>query len=298
MADNDRFLLEGPIFRKFIGFVLAPKYINERGIRVPGCWKQPLVFFDGTHRLVQRAAGPCGVLAALQSHVLCQRQFDRSLSCIELLANAIIDITEKLCTGVYSVCYELDADNERAWFFSTRERRVFHNFLVASNFLFQDYALFNIALSFAYSAGPQKLSSFAIHEPLIDSGAYTSMNFVLLLITGEQIDDVCDEYRICSGSLRAGVRKQATIGLIQLHESSNGNLVPTGRNITYPLYHNWVVFDGSHFFSLVLEEGRMLIYDPFMHSEDVDCIEVTPDHYMYGKLQRVQERFGQSLFAY
>lgn len=291
--NNEKFLLRGKQFEGFIKFVLSPNFIGDGCIHIPKTWVQPLVFYKDTIRLYQRINGPCGVLAVLQSYIILNHKFDPYLGVNELLALSIINIMDKLNPGIYSICTELDDEENMARFYSTNDREAFKKFLLKSNFFTLDNSLFYLTLSFAYNAGPQKLSSYAIHESFIDYAGNTDLHFVLLLLTGKPLDDVSDGFRICGGSLRSGVCEQAMIGLIQLHENKY-DIVATGRNITYPFYKIWVMFNGSHFYAMVLDGDKLLMYDPFFQDETVDYIEITPKHYQYEILQKIQEKFNMS----
>ncbi|KAH0791124.1 hypothetical protein GPJ56_004935 [Histomonas meleagridis] len=284
----DQGVLRGKAVDYILKFMLPRNYINNA--QIPENWNQPILFYEGTIRLCQISAGPCGVFAALQSHVILQHQSNRENEPIILLIFSIIDIMNKLNPGVFSLVTYVDLGEKRIDIFTTTSQEIFTQYILRTDFFNQPFAIFLLSLSFVYTAGPEKLSSYAFPETFIDDDGNTDIHFVTLLIRGEAIDSVSDEYTIYSGSLNSCATSKMSIGIIQLYENER-SLLPAGANVSDSLLRNWVVYNGEHFYSVVLERGNFYVFDPFI--KDIAPSKVLEqDHPIYVKLMELAQKFG------
>jgi hypothetical protein len=107
---------------------------------------------------------------------------------------------------------------------------------------------------------------FALSDGLIHETGWTSVQFVLLMITGDAADSVSDTFAIPGSVIITGVIVPQEIGMVYQNEEDSEDKV--GEYLLCPDANIWVRFTGGHFDAIVEHQGEFLVYDPFLHNED------------------------------
>jgi len=248
----------GADYSKAMRFVFDIDRGNINNLR---SWQYPIDFVPRTSRLFQPENGPCGLFAVLQAHVILAR---RHQSTRESLVTAVLDIMEKFRSQAFAFCQLWDHQSEHLIFFGFESREAAASFLRRTSYLQSRIACLLLAISYVFVAGPALLSTIAAPEPAIARDGHTSLEFVLLLITGTMVDSQVGEYRVVGSTMRTGVVRQQDIGFLD-----GTNQTRSGEALASPTKRIWVLFTGSHF-SVVEQEGdreKGWSWDPYLRSE-------------------------------
>lgn len=243
-------------------------------------WVTPFDFFGDTLRLYQPKAGPCGLFAVLQAHIVSIHHSSPTLSNKDLLVEAVLRTMEKLRTS-YTFCQLLDVENKHLVFLATQERSAAEQYLKESGLLQTEIAAKLIAVSLIYLAGPALLSSAAFCDPAVHEDQNTQMHFVLLLLTGFMADTCRDTSVVKNNMLLLGVHTKQDIGL--LYMDTGNSMGEVGEHLMTASESIWVVYSGGHFFTIEWSASEFRIWDPFLDN-DREYLVMIPEHPLYHTL--------------
>jgi hypothetical protein len=267
--------ISGAHFDTLINFVFSP------GTDIAP-WCTPVGFVGSTIRLYQPMPGPCGLFAVLQAYILLHRKGRPSLPNHEYLADSVLDIMFRLRRSpVFIFCQIFDPGNKSLLFLSTSDRDAAKNYINDSGFLRTPIAALLLAISFVCIAGPAKLSGLSINEPMLYPDGRTTVQFVLLLITGNVADSASDDLKVVGSSLYTGVLVRQDIGyLIQDEQEAHDHV---GEPLAKPKELIWVRFLGGHFDAIAHAQDGFRLFDPFDQTP-AEWIWIKPINAIYDRL--------------
>jgi hypothetical protein len=245
-------------------------------------WQTAIEFVESTFRLYQPEPGPCGLFAVLQAYILLNHKRNPDHSNQDCLIESVLDIMFKLRqSSVYILCHVFDRENKVLIFVSSDKREAVKKFLDESGILATPIAALLLALSFVCLAGPSKLSSLSLNEPMLEADGKTTVQFVLLMITGNMADSASADIRVVASTLYLGVLVRQEIGYLIQDEEEAHDIV--GDALGKPKELIWVRFLGGHFDVIVYTEDEFRLFDPFDQTP-VEWILIKPMNPIYDRL--------------
>ena len=181
--------------------------------KIPINWKQCFKFHDDTICLKQDYNGPCGLLSVIQSKIikkLFQEEFDNPN---EILIEVILDI-EYLIKKCYLFVINYSIEDRCLTWIGTNDRNEAKKFLIEQNWIQNNEALILFCLSIIILFGPVLMNSSSFKETIITNNGYTSLSFVLTLLTGNITDGYHDNDKFIGGLLFKGINKKNDIVMI------------------------------------------------------------------------------------
>ena len=266
------FTLKGQSFSKLMSFVSTTE-IGEQ-------WKKPIQFVGETLRLYQYDDGPCGFLAVLQAHILINHSRNAKMSNDDLLIQSILDIMKKI-RSIYAFCQCFDNENKELMFYTTKSESEAREFLINSGILEVDISLLLLLISIAYISGPSLLNSFAFRDSFISNNGQTSINFVLLMLTGMPVDSLSDFHSVQGGIFFSGVLTEQEIGFIIVDEDESYSKV--GFPFLAPKEKIWIIYYGGHFTTIAYINNQFQEYNNIDKSPNEFTI-CSNKHILYGSL--------------
>jgi hypothetical protein len=138
-----------------------------------------------------------------------------------------------------------------------------------------------VAISITALAGPALLSMFAMSDTLLYPNGSTTMQFVLLIMTGDAVDHVDCQFNIVGHVCLTGVFVPQDIGLLFVDESEAHSTV--GYPLLNPKEKIWVRFTGGHFDVVAAVDRVFQLWDPF-NQDPVEWIPMKEVDPLYGTL--------------
>ncbi|OHT04458.1 hypothetical protein TRFO_06364 [Tritrichomonas foetus] len=249
--------LKGENFGKLMKFVGK--------LPIGDSWKQPIHFVGDTLRLYQTGEGPCGFFSVIQAYILLNHKKNNGMQREDLLIQSILDIMKKI-RNIYAFCQCVDFGGSELMFYVTTNEDLARKYLKESGILYVDIASLILTVSFVYIAGPALLSSYAFGDSLIDDNGQTTIQFVLLMITGTIADSPNQNYSVHGQMLITGVLVEQDIGLILVDENESDHTV--GYPLLSPKYKIWIVYYGGHFTTIMFEDGQFFEYNNLNHMNE------------------------------
>lgn len=268
----EEFVLKGENFCKFMSFVSN----NEIGDQ----WKKPIHFAGNTLRLYQYDDGPCGLLSLIQAYILINHAKNMKMSRDDLLIHSILDIMKKI-RNIFAFCQCFDTKNKELMFYVTKSESEAKEYLTNSGILQVDISLILILISFAYICGPSLLNSFAFKDPLISDNGQTSIQLVLLLLTGMAADSLNDFHTVQGGIFFSGILVEQDIGFIIVNEDDSDSRV--GFPLLAPKEKIWIIYYGGHFTTIAYIKNEFREYNNIDHSLNEYTV-CTKKHILYNSL--------------
>ncbi|GFQ74677.1 probable ubiquitin carboxyl-terminal hydrolase MINDY-4 [Trichonephila clavata] len=197
---------------------------------------------------IQKRAGPCGVLAAVQAFVIYELLF--GVSCIDAkLGISKLKSREKKEALARALTYILwqAGDDERA-VVAIKHNDIVFDASTATNILeFDGIIEYNIS-TIIYLKIKQEMDDPGSH--LIGGDGYCSQEVINLILIGKAVPNLFDgDLELNSGgsetTLLRGIPKQSKIGLLSLYEYQETCTV--GDNYKNPIYPIWILLAESHF---------------------------------------------------
>ena len=288
-----QYVAQGEVLQKLLTFVLSKS--NGKFMNIPENWLQTLIFNPGTVVLKQKKSGPCGLLACLQAYIIVQKIFDINSNDPYLpLAKGIIQIMTKF-QRPYSFCDSYRVNNENQIVEIKYNVFDYSHHLDALNFLLNDdfkflkkITLFELVLSFTFSAGPKLLSSTAFNDPFIFSDSNTSIQLVMLLLNGRIFPDLpTNEYFLRGGViLSAFGQSMQEFGIIDITNFKKDNILSDNS----PIFKIWIVYYGGHFTTLAKDNqsNNFFEFDTYLNTTTNGRI-VTPKHILWEVVSKFKE---------
>ncbi|GMH36080.1 hypothetical protein BSKO_03948 [Bryopsis sp. KO-2023] len=267
-------------------------------------WKQGFYFNDRpglSFGLVQRQGGPCGVLAAVQGHILGERWFHcRAMGSFEftrkqqeealldgmaaalvlVAAGGPVKIIQCFDGDIETLTYKQLSRNCKSWtamgHAETKEKlanRISH---------YVDHDGWGIVLflfSVILTKGVDNIKSEMDDAGVCLTGehGYCSQELVNLLLTGTAATNVFDGQQDCGGTILRGIERRPGLGLLTLLEWYR--YLEVGDFLKRPELPIWVVCSESHFTVLFATEDEqpslstgcfdLMYYDGLANQEDV-----------------------------
>lgn len=265
-------ILKGESFSKLMSFVSPTK--------IPDQWRKPIHFVGDTLRLYQYDDGPCGFLAVLQAHILINHHKNPKMQKDELLIQAILDVMKKI-RNIYAFCQCFDSENKELMFYVTKSEFEAKEYLKSSEMLQDDISTLLLLVSITYISGPSLLNSFAFKEPFISNNGQTSIQFVLLLLTGMAVDSLNDCHSVQGGIFFSGVLTEQEIGFIIVDEIEAYSKV--GFPFLAPKEKIWIVYYGGHFTTITYTNKQFREYNNIDQTLNEFTV-CTNKHVLYGSL--------------
>jgi hypothetical protein len=182
---------------------------------IPPSWNQPFVFKEHTNCLRQFRGGPCGLIAAVQAHILILLRSHPDWTNNDLLQCAVLDIMW-LLRSCYVFCDAFDAPSLH-WQ-ATQDRAAAATFLRTEKWLSQPTAVTLFTISLAILVGSIWLRHFSIPDRFITENGQTTPPLVLLMISGEFFDSYHDGNLLMGGIVIKGAVAPVTIGVVSISE--------------------------------------------------------------------------------
>jgi hypothetical protein len=246
----ETFHVEGELYDKIMSFVCHGP--------IPTCWEQPFVFKEHTNLLRQWQGGPCGILAAIQAHILKILTHCADLQPTALLCNALLDIMH-LIRPCFVFCTLLDIPNRKIEWQSTCDRNTALKFLEESDFLTKPNAVVMFTVSLAILVGPIWLSHFSIPDTFITEDAQTNLTLVILMISGEILDSYHDGNMVAGGIVFKGALGEQRIGIVSIAETQAYQKL--GQRFQKPTDKIWLGYYGGHFTAIIGKAGGLFELD-------------------------------------
>ncbi|OHT05600.1 hypothetical protein TRFO_26609 [Tritrichomonas foetus] len=246
---------------------------------VPSKWIQPFTFKTHSYSLFQKEDGPCGLLASLQAYICISLRVNPNVSPDDLLIEAILDIMYKIRRN-FVLASKIDLENHYIEFYSTQNRKTAHDFLKNSKWYLSENASLLFVYSIVILLGPVWLDSYAFSDLFIINGQ-TSLNFVLLLLTGDVLDSFHDGNIITNGVVFKGALSEQEIGFVSISDSQAYQNI--GNYFSHPLQSVWIGYYGGHFTTIVKTDNNMFLeFDSLQHNTFFN--DVSESHIFYQQL--------------
>jgi hypothetical protein len=267
--------VRGEQFDTLINFVFHPGTDLES-------WHTPIDFVCSTLRLYQPHSGPCGLFAVLQAYILLNHKHSPGHSNEEYLIDSVLDVMFRLRRScIFIFCQLFDVPNKTLLFLSTNDRPTTKKFIEESGILKTSIGALLLAISLICLAGPAKLSSLSLNEPMLSQDGKTAVQFVLLLITGNVADSASDDLKVVGSVLYTGVLVKQEIGYLIQDEAEAHDVV--GEPLAKPKELIWVRFLGGHFDAVQFVEGGFRAFDPYDQTFE-ESILIKPINPIYDRL--------------
>lgn len=228
-------------------------------------WEQPLKFRENTYVIEQKASGPCGFLAVLNSHIVLKKNDpeNSSLSQDDLLISVLLDLFTRVSTyrntsnpeykPIYAFCDCLIPENNYIHFQYTESSDEAYNFLNRTNYVNAYNACLMITLSIIFSSLGMKEFQNPPEESYIFTDKMTSMSFVWLMLNGSCTSDAIKKVE---ESNFVGIAQQE-IGLKVL-DNPDKRVVGTWLNQKARIF---VCHKFMHFFATKINGDKLIVYD-------------------------------------
>lgn len=263
----------GPdVFTKIMSFVCAGP--------IPRSWSQPFVFKPESVSLLQYEGGPCGLMAAVQAHVLLLQRQKPSLTSDDLLVEAVLEIMS-LIRPCYLFCSRFDPDSQELEWDATQNREEAAKYLHTTKFLKRENAAVLLTVSLAILVGPIWLKSYALPDTFITEDGQTNMTFLLLMISGDILDSYHDGNTVMGGLVIKGALTPRPIGVLSIGDRQG--VQRSGGAFKKPTHRIWVAYYGGHFTTIIATNQAFYEFDPLSHN--VLFRPVTDKHVLWDDLR-------------
>ena len=239
------------------------KYVSNK--KIGDSWKQPIQFVENTKRIFQKESGPCGFLSVLQAYIILNYKKDKNKTNEDLLIESTLDIMKKI-RNIFAFCQIFDEDHKEIMIYSTNDETEARQFLEDSGFFDNSNSILLFLVSLAYIAGPALLSSYAFQEGFIANNGQTSIQLVLLMLTGLPADSVSDVHTVQGGMLISGVLLPQDIGLLVVDEEES--LSKVGYPLLSPQEKIWIIYYGGHFTTIAILNDCFCEYNNIIGSAE------------------------------
>ncbi|XP_035232593.1 probable ubiquitin carboxyl-terminal hydrolase MINDY-4 [Stegodyphus dumicola] len=238
-----------------------------------------------SYGLRQKKPGPCGVLAAVQAHVLYELLFGSAAVTLDsgLLRPKAVEQKEALARALTSILWQ--AGRKKEVVIAVKWNKIVFDSSITSNILRADGMIEYLRLKYFRSrncvleyfinfiselmnddSGSCVLFLYSVilthgiesikeemdypESHLIGEDGYCSQEVVNLMLIGKAVPNLFDgNLELNSGgeekSIHRGIPGQSAIGLLSLYEYQNTCTV--GNHYKNPVYPIWVLLSGSHF---------------------------------------------------
>lgn len=214
-------------------------------------WKIPVKINEELCLLRQTKQGSCSLFAVLQTYIIKSKKIDNStLSSIELMYKAVVDVMTKLSGELYVLCSFYDDNLNVAKFIKFEKDVDIINYLRESKYLDGESACLLLAFSYTYII--YKVYGQVDDEPFIDESQNANVMFALIILTGED------------NSIFNGSTKEKDIGFAILDAKHNGVYL----NKYSSIYLN---FRNSHFFASEIRKDNDFVYE-YYYDTLTDCV--------------------------
>lgn len=224
---------------------------------------------------VQHRGGPCGVMAALQAHLIRELAFGMPTRAVNPLSPTDREREEALAAAVVAVLSRCSSGGgvtlvlpgNRAHFAGlgryksdgvTETMSSFEFSSTADALAFaRDNAAFyscdgsNAVVALLYSAiltrgvGNVRSDMDSADLPLMAAHGYCSQEMVSLLLVGKAVSNTFDGDVDLDGTVLRGVPDRSDVGLLSLYEHYKS--ISVGENLKTPVFPIWLVCSESHF---------------------------------------------------
>jgi hypothetical protein len=250
-----QFSCEGQVYSKILGYVCEGA--------IPEAWNQPFIFKERTNCLRQLQGGPCGVLAAVQAHILVLLRRCPQLRNDQLLEESLLTIMS-LIRPCFVFCTALDAKSHKLTWCGTQDRGIARQWLEQTKWTAEPMAVILFTVSIVVLVGPSWLQHFAIPDTFITENGQTNLTCVLLLLTGQIMDSYHDGNLIVGGMVIKGAVGPVPIGLLSV--SVYQNLQKSGDVLRRPTERIWIAYWGGHFTTIIAMPKGLYEMDQLMPS--------------------------------
>ena len=249
--------------------------LGGRGRLLPAAWRQGPFFNERrglTFGLLQLEGGPCGVLAAVQAHVLLSAREELGALAPERLAWTPAQQRHFLVRGLARILWQcgggrqavtvkcserstagmdLDVLLGSALCATHASRGAVEDALRAQLPQLMERGGHGVALAVLSMVASK--GAFRAENEMDDPGAglvgghgYCTQDLVNLALAGDAVSNVFDGVRkLDGGTLLKGIKRRSDVGLLTLFEWYK--YVEVGRNLKAPKWPIWVVCSESHF---------------------------------------------------
>ena len=204
-------------------------------------WEQPLVFREGTDILMQRKAGPCGLFATLQAHLMVDRMRNMEFNREESLIESVLNIFTRI-SAFFVFCTDIDTSNNIFTFLVTDVREYAKKYMVQSKYLKAYSACLLLKASFVFASCNMENPESLPREPYIEFDGTTTVALVWLMLNGSTSDHALAVTESAGGQGAS----QTDIG-IKVLQAPDQRLVGTWLNPTADVF---VCLKNGHFFAV------------------------------------------------
>jgi hypothetical protein len=261
-----------PVYSKILGYVCDGP--------IPSTWIQPFVFKEETNCVRQFQGGPCGVLAAVQAHILVILRQRPDLTNTQLLAESLLNILH-LIRPCYLFCTELDPSTRKLSWCATQDRATASRFLEETKWASLPNAVILFTISLVVLLGPTWMKHFSIPDTFITENGQTNLTCVLLMLTGQVMDSYHDGNLIVGGIVIKGALPPMRFGLLSV--SVYQNLQKSGEALRRPTERIWVAYWGGHFTTIIAMQKGLYEMDQLLPS--AAFVPLDPSHAFWDQLQ-------------
>ena len=215
-------------------------------------WHEPLEFRPETVLLRQLKAGPCGLFAVIQAHIVLDQlrtgdKFDKDAS----LVKAILDIFERISRS-YAFCTDIDTDRHVFTFLVTESRESAEQFMRDYKFLALYNACLLLSVSYIFtSCGGEGLATLP-EAPYIEFDKQSTVALVWLLLNGSTSDESLASVEASSN--QGGAQKDIGVKILIAPAPLTGTWLNPEAKI-------FVCLASSHFFAVHVADDGLILYD-------------------------------------
>jgi hypothetical protein len=268
-----QFSCDGRVYSKILSYVCEGP--------IPSTWIQPFIFKEDTNFLRQLQGGPCGVLAAIQAHILILLRQRPDLTNLQLLYETLLNIMT-LIRPCFLFCTDFDPNSRKLSWCSTQDRSIARRFLEESEWTSGRISVILFTISLVVLVGPSWMQHFSIPDTFITENGQTNLTCVLLILTGQILDSYHDGNLIVGGIVMKGAVGPMKIGLLSI--SVYQNLQKSGDLLQKPTEKIWVAYWGGHFTTIMALKHGLWEMDQLLPSAAFRLIDSS--HAFWDQLQR------------